>query len=240
MLKTAVCDDIPLHLKKAEELVDQYMKKRNIRCSITPFSSADDLLLSISEEDYRPDIAVLDIEMPDGSGLELARKINECLPGCRIIFLTAYMNYAPDAYLTDHVWFVTKNRVQEYMEPALDRALKSLEKSDAASEGLIVHEAGKSRFIPLSEILYISKVARKSVVYCTEDRKYSDTRRPAVLIPEKLKNDFLQCHQGYWVNLKMIRELDHSSFILINGQSIPISRSFRDASRKRFFEKFHL
>ena len=240
MLKTAICDDIALHLKEAESLIRSFFEKKGISTAITVFSSGTQLLLSIREDDYQPDIAVLDIEMDGVDGITLAKEINALLPGCRIIFLTAYPNYAPDAYLADHVWFVPKDRAENYMEAALERALEAIRRQEAASPGILIRENGVKIFIPVGDVLYISKIGRKSVVFCRDGSERHDTRRPALLIPESLSDRFLQCHQGYWVNIEMIRELDHESFILTNGARIPISRSFRDTARSRFFEAFRL
>ena len=45
------------------------------------------------------------------NGIELANELNSTLPECRIIYLTGYLDYAPDVYTTEHVWFVLKDRI---------------------------------------------------------------------------------------------------------------------------------
>lgn len=48
--------------------------------------------------DHEVDLAVLDVEMPELDGIRLGKKIKECRPGIELIYLTAYREYAYDAY----------------------------------------------------------------------------------------------------------------------------------------------
>jgi len=177
--------------------------------------------------------------MDGENGIQLAKKLNEKVPDCRIIFLTSYIDYAPEVYETQHVWFVVKNRADEFFEQAVHKALASIAEDSTAAPDIMIRENGRQILVPVRDILYIGKVGRKAQVHCA-DRDYYDTRRPAQLIPESLSGRFLRCHQGYWVNFQMINELDHEEFVLQGGDRIPISRTYRDAARKAFFEQYHL
>ncbi|MYR32958.1 response regulator [Nocardiopsis alba] len=39
---------------------------------------------------HHPDVAVLDVRLPDISGFEVARRLKEPLPYCRVLFMTSY------------------------------------------------------------------------------------------------------------------------------------------------------
>ena len=239
MLRVAVCDDNPDHLSEAKRRTQEVLTRENQSFKIWPFTSAEFLLERITEEDWQPDIAVLDIEMEGKDGITLAQELNQKVPQCRIIFLTSYLDYAPEVYIAEHIWFVVKNRADEFLDAAMKKALVSLEQKETPVPGLLVREDGKKILVPMTEILYISRVARKAHVHCM-DRDYYDPRKPAELIPESLKDSFLRCHQGYWVNVKMIEELDHEEFILRGGIRIPIGRRHRDEARGRFLKKFQV
>jgi DNA-binding LytR/AlgR family response regulator len=224
-----------LHLKQAEKQVSEILDRQDLPYELHLFHDAETLLTQIEFQEIKPDIAVLDIEMDGEDGISLAGKLNTMIPQCRIIFLTSYIDYASDVYEAEHIWFIVKNNAGKYFSAALDKAIGSL-KEDMVSV-IIVRDKGSSIAVPLSDILYITKVARKALIHCTE-KDYADTRRPSILIPEHLKDRFIQCHQGYWVNIRKIRELDHDEFILTDGTRIPISRTFRDRARKQFFAAF--
>ena len=239
MLTAAICDDNALHLKQAEDMTVKVLTEAGQPFALCTFSSAEDLLLWMKAAETQPDIAVLDIEMGGEDGISLAKKLNASAPACRIIFLTSYVDYAPDAYEAEHIWFVVKARAEEHFGPAMEKALKSLAERDAAKPGLLVREDGRTVLLPLESVLYIGREGRKALVMC-EDGPHYASARPDKLIPQKLTEYFLRCHQGYWVNLAKIAELDHEEFVLKNGARIPISRGFREEAKRRFFDLYRL
>ncbi len=48
--------------------------------------------------EHAVDLAVLDVEMPELDGIRLGKKLRECRPEIELIYLTAYRDYAFDAY----------------------------------------------------------------------------------------------------------------------------------------------
>ena len=239
MLKVAVCDDNAIHLSDAEKRINELLAEKHVSFRSWSFTSAEALLGKITDEDWQPDIAVLDIEMDGEDGISLARKLNEKVPQCRIIFLTSFIEYAPEVYVSEHIWFVVKSRVDDFFKAAVDKALLSIERGETAVQGIMVRENGKKILIPLEKIIYIGRVARKAHICCVNG-DYYDPRRPADLIPEKISDFFIRCHQGYWVNHKMIEELDHEEFVLRGGIRIPIGRTFRDEARGRFLKEYKI
>ena len=239
MLTVAICDDNAAHLKKAEEMTAAALKGAEQSFVLREFSSAEELLTWTGSEEAFPDLAVLDIEMDGEDGISLAKKLNRLAPGCRIIFLTSYVDYAPDVYAAEHIWFVVKSRAQEHFDAAIRKALDSLQENEAALPGILVRENGRTVFLDLEDVLYISKIGRKAQVKCLSG-EHLDRKNPASLIPAGLQNRFLRCHQGYWVNLSQIAELDHEEFVLKDGSRIPISRTFREEAKRRFFERYRL
>ena len=234
-MKIALCDDDPRHLELSYKMTAEALAQHGVSFETERFASAEELLQEINEHDYQPNIAILDIEMTGEDGISLAKDLNKIVPACRIIFLTNYIDYAPDVYETEHIWFVVKNRAQEHFASAIEKALNSFKEENKT---IMIRENGSLKAIDLNQILYITKVRRKSQIHCV-DRDYSDTRRPALLIPEELSDEFIRCHQGYWVSIQMIKELDHDEFVLTNNERIPISRSFKEDARKRFFRRYH-
>jgi two-component system LytT family response regulator len=97
-------------------------------------SSAEDALQAISRKGYIPDVAFLDIKMPGMSGLELAKRIREASPQTNIIFVTAYSDYALEAYSIRPSGYlskpVTPEQVREELEnlryPVQNRPKKGL------------------------------------------------------------------------------------------------------------------
>lgn len=142
MLSIAVCDDDELHRKRTVALIRNTPGFEN--SLIREFSRAENLLDSISEDHYLPDVAVLDIQMDEMDGIELAMRLNRSVPECQIIFLTGYISYATRAYDAEHVFYVLKT---ETGQPPRHQALnKAAEKRRACScQPVIINADGASR-----------------------------------------------------------------------------------------------
>ena len=70
------------------------------------------------------------------------------------------------------------------------------------------------------------------------DRLVVERRLGRFPIESDLAAGFVRCHQGYWVNEAGIVGLERDTFLLADGSRIPISRSFRDDARGRFFARY--
>lgn len=80
-------DDLVVTLGKAEP-----------GCEVRAFSRPSQALEEVRRREFRPDMAFLDIEMRDSTGLELAKELKKLIPTIEIVFITAYSQYALKAY----------------------------------------------------------------------------------------------------------------------------------------------
>lgn len=234
MLYIAICDDEPLHLKKAEKLIRA--KLHSYAPEIETFPSAEALLQSMSEGDYAPDIAVLDIELGGTDGITLAKELNRIVPRCRIIYLTSYINYAPNVYFTDHTWFVLKSDIEKNIAPALETAILSLATEAKSGSKITVKVGGKVTVIPVSQVLYIELVGRKTRLV-TETDEIIASRPPRELLQNIPEDCIVRCHQSFHVNIEKIISIDKNDLVLSNGIRIPISRTYRADVKALFFSK---
>lgn len=70
------------------------------------------------------DVAFLDIEMPGCNGLSLSTRLHEARPDMRLVFVTAYNQYAMDAWNTEAVGYVLKPYSAEDLRKQLERAIR--------------------------------------------------------------------------------------------------------------------
>ncbi|HAV10793.1 MAG TPA: hypothetical protein DCX22_04180 [Dehalococcoidia bacterium] len=78
----------------------------------------------------KPDVILMDAQMPRMSGAEATRRIKENLPDVKVIFLTVYGDYAGEALAAGASWYLTKDcRRQDLLE-----AIRSLAKSKKVKE----------------------------------------------------------------------------------------------------------
>ena len=236
MLSVAICDDEQLQREYAEKLVLKELRVYNAETEL--FSSGEDMLRAMSLGDWTPDIAVLDIELPGLGGIELAQQINRLAPRCQIIFLTGYLQFAPEVYSVEHIYFVVKSQAKERLGAALAKAVKRLGAYGLAAPELVLKIRGKLFVVPVSKILYIELSGRKTSVV-TDDGVYFVTQHPRSLLSGENCGCFFSCHQSFWVNLQRVAAVEREEFTMDNGEAVPISRANRQAAREAFFAMLH-
>jgi len=234
MKSLALCEDNVLHTGYAENMINEAFGESEV--SVRSFSSGEALIQALTGEGYLPDAVILDIEMDGENGIAVAARLNALLPDCRIIFLTGYAEYASEAYLVKHVWFVLKEQADKFLIPAIKKALGDSAKLPT-SKTMLLRVEGNTVIVPVEDILYLDKFGRKGRVFCTSCC-YTVSEPPAKLVSPELSDDLVRCHQGYWVNMRHVAALDHGEFVMQNGTRIPISRSYRDEARSRFFDLY--
>lgn len=168
------------------------------------------------------DLMFLDIRMPDLSGMELVRSVED-LP--QIIFTTAHAEYAVEAF----EYQVTDFLVKPIELPRLIKAVQSARErmvtvADNMSE-LFVKVDGRYVRLNLSEVLYIESLG-DYVTFRTKDKSYI-VLSTLKNIDDKIKNDhFLKVHRSYIVNLSKIVDIEETNMV-VHDKVIPISRSNR-------------
>ena len=232
MLTIAICDDSARHRRYTAQLVRRALE--DYLLELDEFSDAENLRRRVADCDYHPDIAVLDVELGEENGIELAKNLNRYLPDCRIVFLSGYARYASASYEAEHVWYVLKSQADQFLGPALQRAAARSKEGPAE---LLVRWEGNSFSVPLNEILYFDRENRRTWMVCREKR-YRVSGMPDDVIGDRFAHAFVRCHQSYWVHLANVTMLEREQFVLNDGQHIPIGRTYRAQARERFFSRF--
>ena len=153
MIPIAICDDELLHARQTQAAIRRCEAQAVTRCFETPLA----LLAAVTQQGYAPRVAVLDIRMAGMDGIELAKRLNALVPGCAVIFLTAYLSYAPDVYETRHVYFVLKSELDRRIGSALRAALAET----AAPASLQLATAHGYRNVPVTDVLFLERILRK-------------------------------------------------------------------------------
>ena len=125
----------------------------------------------------KPDVVFLDIDMPGMNGIELGMGIQESLPGIIIIFVTAYSQYALEAFRAYPLDYILKPIEQEHLLKTLqhisDRLKRSGEKSKAAIKCF-----GKFEMFSGAEVVkFTTQKSRELLAYLlckTEQAVYKD------------------------------------------------------------------
>lgn len=233
MLKIAVCDDDPVHRGYTASLVRQELAESPPL--ISSFGSGEALLASVGGDKAPPDIAILDIEMGQLDGISLAAQLKAIAPQCQIIFLTSYLDYATDVYAVEHCYFIIKRQLDRRLGPALRRAAAALDTAGESSPCVMVAGKRSAVSIPLDSIIFMERSGRSTRI-STLSGDVCTAQRPQELLQGLPGEPLIRCHQSFWLNTSKITGLKNNEFTLFDGRVFPISRTYRQHARARFFD----
>ncbi len=228
-LKTIVIDDEPL----ASMLLEGYIAKTPFLEHTATFSTAVEALNS--RELAAADLLLLDIQMPTLTGLEFSRMVN---PRTRIIFTTAFNQYALDGYKVSALDYLLKpisyvdflSSVQKAVDwfTIKNQAESSGDKSEDI-DSIYVKSEYKLLRIELSSILYIEGLKDYVKFHVEGESKailsLMNIKRAEEMLPH---DQFIRIHRSYIVRKDKIKVIERSR-IVFNEERIPIGDSYKDA-----------
>lgn len=221
MLQIAICDDETLLLNEIQRTTEDCLEKQHVFPVLSAYTDGNTLLYDIQDGKFF-DLLLLDIEMPDISGMELARRIHALLPDALIVFVTAHYKYAVDAYELQIFRYIPKNQLKERLPHALKDAVMLLEIQN--TDSYIINSQNRLERIPFKEILYIEKEGKNALFHTT-----SGTRRIrkslAEVFNELHSEEFYFIERGYIVNLRHVSSISRTDCILTDETHLPISQS---------------
>ncbi|KHF40208.1 LytR/AlgR family response regulator transcription factor [Halalkalibacter okhensis] len=191
-----------------------------------------------------PDVVFLDIEMPQMSGLDLAKALQNMKHIPLIVFATAYADYAVKAFRVQALDYLVKPFDEEQIDEVIKRINERMSPSSHEIESitgigkLAVEDEGRIVYLSPKDITYLFREDRETII-CVNERKYS-SRTPIKELEEKLKEfPFFRTHKSYLVNLDKVEQLipwfNGAYQLKVVGQKeeIPVSRNYVKALRER-------
>lgn len=235
MLQIGICDDETLLLDEIKNLTEDCLQQQQTFCILSTYTDGRNLLYDIQDGKHF-DLLLLDIEMPDLSGMELAKQIHHLLPNALMIFVTAHYKYAVDAYALHIFRYIPKNQLKERIPHALKDAVALLEIQN--TDSYIISNQNRLERIPLKEIFYIEKEGKNAVFHTAiaessenhpPDDKTARTRRIRKTLTEIFEElhseEFYFIERGYIVNLRHVSGISRTDCILTDQTRLPVSQS---------------
>ena len=222
MIRIAICDDELNLVMQNEEIVKNTLQACGVGYDIVTYTRSSNLLSDIAEDKFFYDLILLDIEMPEVSGMELAGKIKEYLPNVKIIFITSHVEYAIDAYELSVFRYVPKSNAQKRLEAAVADASKLLELE--AGQEYTIQTNNRLERIPYKDILYIVRDGKNAEIVSNTSK--SKVRKSLQQVYEELDApEFIFIERGCIVNILHIMKIQDGMVCLKNQEMLPISRS---------------
>lgn len=230
--KIAVCDDEQAEIAYLTKIVSAWAKQSGSVAALSAFESAEAFLFHYTEQ-KNYDIILLDIEMKEMNGVELARKIREENESSQIIFITGFPDFISEGYEVSALHYLMKPVKEEKLFEVLDRAAKNLGRKEKA---VLFAVDGETVRIPESRIVSVEAFAHTSRI-CTTDGTI-EVNMSISDVEKKLGTHFARCHRSYIVGLKYITSITKAEITLDDGTKLPLSRGKSNAVNQAFIRYF--
>ncbi len=228
-VKCLVVDDEPM----ARDVLRRYIEKVPGLELAAECSNAIDALLFL--QDIAVDLILLDIRMPELLGTEFVKSLRN---PPKIIFTTAYKEYALDGFELDAVDYLLKPVRFERFLKALNKAFPRKEEEELGKTEAMPDKKNGADFIYLrvdrklvkiflADVLYIES-ARDYVKVVTKDKNYI-TRQTISSVEAMLSgNEFIRIHRSYIISVSKIKSFSNEQ-VDIGNKELPIGKFYKNS-----------
>jgi two-component system, LytTR family, response regulator len=250
MIRAVIADDEVLARQKIRQLLRQDTDIEIVGESASALETIE-LVRATT-----PELLFLDIRMPGMDGFDVVGALSSQgqVPPPRVIFTTAYDQYAVRAFEVNAVDYLLKPFTYERLKSSIQRAreqFRTKEESGAQSNGsqrpahlytnrIIFKSRGRVLFLPVSDLRWIG--AEGNYVRLCTGTEHHLLRETMAHLEQRLDpRGFLRVHRSFIVNLKYVKEVRRqtngdSVVILDNGEQVAMGRSYRTALREHLHQ----
>lgn len=178
------------------------------------------------------DLIFCDIQMPQITGVDFVRSLSH---PPKIIFTTAYRDYAVDAFELNVVDYLLKpisferftKAINFFLDLELNKnKITSTNEPETQNRDFIFLKADKKHYkVNLSDILYFESLGDYVIAF-TADNKIVSKERISYLAENLSQNQFLQIHRSYIVSIEKIESVG-PGFVEINKKKLPVGRNYK-------------
>jgi two-component system LytT family response regulator len=195
---------------------------------------------------HTPDLIFMDIGLPDGDGVELARRCIELHPGMAIVFVTAFDNRAIEAFELNALDYLLKpvedsrlretmNRLEQHRgnnryKDRIDWVLDSLN-GKPNRENMVIRSARKIDIIALNDVEYF-KVAGNYVEVHVNGKTLMQRSTIDKMAGSLSSGRFLRVHRSAIANTQFVTQIvtdgkGHRTLVMVNGDRIAVSNTYK-------------
>lgn len=248
MLKTVIIDDENTARETITHMVELYGNE-----SLDIVAYAENVKEGIAKiNKHNPDLVMLDIKMPDGTGFEVLNAFGDI--NFDVIFVTAYEQYAIKAFKFAALDYILKPIDPNEFKKAIERTSrrkesKALNMQVKTMMEYMNHSPKEDKKIVLRSINSIHLVYVHDIVRAESDRNYSRfyfLDEPPVTVAKSLRNfidvleeyGFIRVHQSHLINTNHIKKYMKNDFVIVmnDNSEVPVSHRKRDFLLKQFEE----
>lgn len=228
-MRIAVCEDNNIVAAFMEDYIAS-MEAENIEYEI--FTSGDDLIHYMEQENVTFNILFMDIEMPGRNGIETSAYVREKDKNALIIFITDHKEYVYEVFDVLPFRFLIKPVTREALNLVMKKAFEHFN----LTKQVFFFKQNKTQLqVAFDEIIYFEGNLRK-VRLVTTGGEYDFYGKISEVVKKLDGNLFLQIHNSYIVNMDQICKISESVVLLKSGITLPISKKYREYVRQKHIQ----
>lgn len=224
MLRTLIVDDERL----ARQKIRMFLEGRSDVSVAGEAANVEEAIALVARE--KPDLVLLDIEMPGGDGFDVVRALPAAHPPA-VVFITAHGDYAIRAFEVAAVDYLLKPFDRGRFNEAIDRARRSAPR-DLRAAFFPVKKRDRTILVAVRDVDWIEAEGKYVRLHV---REHSYLVRDAIAAVEARLDgrQFVRIHRSTIVNLRRVTEIrDDSLVVLQDGTQLTMSRRFRARVRE--------
>lgn len=219
-----IVDDEPLAVRLLESMVGRV-------ADLELCGSYTDSIAALEALQQDPvDLLFLDIQMPDLNGMELAHAIDS--HQTRIIFTTAFKDYAFESYEVNALDFLLKPIRYVKFQAAIEKAREYFgnPSNPTAPTSIFLRIDGELRQVQLDQLLYVEGMKDYLKFHVEGERSPWITHMTMSAAEELLPpSQFMRIHRSYIIGLNHIRSIDRNDCVYIGEQIIRVTEAYKEA-----------
>ncbi len=231
MIRVAIVEDEKEAADTLTEYLHRYEQGRAETFEIAVYPNSSTFIMNYKGAD----IVFMDIELPDGNGMDTAKMLRRLDSCVTLIFVTNMAQYAIKGYSVSALDFMVKPVTYYSFSTMLSRALVRCHAERAAD--WVIHTAGGLSKVDLKSISYI-EVRDHRLVYHTDEGEFEEWGKMSALEERLASKGFARGNNCYLINLRRVTAIEDSSVRLLGGTELQLSRARRKEFLRLFAEFF--
>ena len=221
-MKLLICDDDLIFAERVRDAAVPFFEAKNVPVECQVYGSAEELLAAPGLEQCQ--LALLDVDLITANGIELGRILKQKNPHMLLVYVSAYLEFAPQGYTVSAFRYILKGDLRQMLPLCLEDAYQALYGAECA---LTVEFNRESRKIPYDDIYSLESEGRRVLVFGAEPHKplcayYAKlSELPAGLFA----NGFVRVGRSAVVNMRYIQRIANYKVRMRNGVELSVSRS---------------
>lgn len=239
-MRIAICDDERNQINTIKGYLNKALK--DVDYSIIEAESGEELIEVCKNEQL--DLVFLDIEMKKLNGIETGKEIREMNKDAVIVFVTGFRDYALQAFGIRAFDYIIKPLTEKKFDVFFNDVqtrLKEIQFRNEKDSRLLVKSKSVMKELSFDEIVFFEKSGHQVIVHVENGDEIAYYNSFKDLKKELGEGLFVQCHQGYIINMDFVSSYKDKVITLRDdfGQ-IPVSKTFvkvvKTAIEKRLFK----